>query len=288
MSESELTRAALRDFPLPAYPDGGKTRHGYLVIVAGSRYTPGSALLCARSAQRSGVGKVTIVTVESAASALSIANPESKVIPIGEGPDGGFGPGAIDAICEHVETCGAVVAGPGLEPNAVAPAINRALLAIDVPLVIDAGLLYSIGSLQAECAGRLVPPILLPHSAEMAAILDCSKTEAQENSLGCAREASKRFGAIVLAKGSVSHVVAPDGRCWTYRGGAPGLGVSGSGDTLAGITGALLARGADPLTALLWAVLLHGEAGELLSAKVGPVGFLAREIPDQIPSLLAR
>jgi NAD(P)H-hydrate repair Nnr-like enzyme with NAD(P)H-hydrate dehydratase domain len=64
--------------------------------------------------------------------------------------------------------------------------------------------------------------------------------------------------------------------------------VSGSGDTLAGIVGGLLARGAEPLTALLWAVLLHGEAGETLARKVGPIGFLAHEIPDEIPALLAR
>jgi ADP-dependent NAD(P)H-hydrate dehydratase len=86
----------------------------------------------------------------------------------------------------------------------------------------------------------------------------------------------------------ISHVVTPDGRTWTYKGGAAGLGVSGSGDTLAGIVGGLVARGADSLTALLWGVLLHGEAGEVLSRKVGPVGFLAREIPDEIPALLSR
>jgi NAD(P)H-hydrate repair Nnr-like enzyme with NAD(P)H-hydrate dehydratase domain len=89
-------------------------------------------------------------------------------------------------------------------------------------------------------------------------------------------------------KGVTSHVVTPGGRAWTYSGGAPGLGVSGSGDTLAGIVGGLLARGAEPLTALLWAVLLHGEAGETLAGKIGPIGFLAREIPDEIPALLAR
>ena len=71
------------------------------------------------------------------------------------------------------------------------------------------------------------------------------------------------------------------------QGGAPGLGISGRGDTLAGIVGGLLARGADPLTALLWGVLLHGEAGEACP-KVGPVGFLAREIPDEIPQLVVR
>jgi NAD(P)H-hydrate repair Nnr-like enzyme with NAD(P)H-hydrate dehydratase domain len=83
-----------------------------------------------------------------------------------------------------------------------------------------------------------------------------------------------------------SHVVTPDGEVWTYAGGAAGLGVSGSGDVLAGIVGGLLARGAEPLNALLWAVWLHGQAGARLARKVGPLGFLAREIADEIPALL--
>jgi NAD(P)H-hydrate repair Nnr-like enzyme with NAD(P)H-hydrate dehydratase domain len=90
----------------------------------------------------------------------------------------------------------------------------------------------------------------------------------------------------VLVKGVVSHVVTPDGKAWTYKGGSPGLGVSGSGDVLAGIVGGLLARGAEPLNALLWAVWLHGEAGTKLAKRVGPIGFLAREIAGEIPGLL--
>jgi NAD(P)H-hydrate repair Nnr-like enzyme with NAD(P)H-hydrate dehydratase domain len=66
----------------------------------------------------------------------------------------------------------------------------------------------------------------------------------------------------------------------------PGLGVSGSGDVLAGIVGGLLARGAEPLNALLWAVWLHGQAGATLMRKSGPIGFLAREIAGEIPPLL--
>lgn len=93
---------------------------------------------------------------------------------------------------------------------------------------------------------------------------------------------------MVLVKGVISHVVHPDGRAWTYNGGAPGLGVSGSGDVLAGIVGGLLARGAAPLTALLWGVWLHGEAGAALGRSIGPIGFLAREIADQVPVLLPR
>ena len=284
----DLTRAELRSFPIPPYGDSGKTGHGYLVVIAGSRYTPGSASLTTAAAQRSGVGQVTVITVESNASALSIRIPEAKIVPIEEGADGGFAPAVIGSIDEHVKTCGAVAAGPGMAEDQVSADVARTLLGIPMPLILDAALLYSLRRFDGECRAREKPPILLPHKVEMAALLGCSEDEAERDGLGCARRASERFNALVLAKGAVSHVAAPDGRSWTFRGGAPGLGIAGSGDTLAGIIGALLARGADPLTALLWGVLLHGEAGEVLSAKVGPVGFLAREIPDEIPALLAR
>jgi NAD(P)H-hydrate repair Nnr-like enzyme with NAD(P)H-hydrate dehydratase domain len=82
--------------------------------------------------------------------------------------------------------------------------------------------------------------------------------------------------------------VTPEGQAWTYEGGSAGLGVSGSGDVLAGIVGGLLARGAEPLNALLWGVRLHGEAGARLAEKVGPLGFLAREIAGEVPALLPR
>ena len=80
----------------------------------------------------------------------------------------------------------------------------------------------------------------------------------------------------------------PTAEAWTYEGGAPGLGVSGSGDMLAGIVGGLLARGADPLTPCCGPCWLHGEAGAALREKVGPIGFLAREIPDEIPGATCR
>ena len=87
-------------------------------------------------------------------------------------------------------------------------------------------------------------------------------------------------------KGIDSHIVTPSGQVWVYSGGSPGLGVSGSGDVLAGIVGGLLARGAAPLNALLWREWLNGKAGESLAKRVGPVGFLAREIAAEVPSLL--
>jgi ADP-dependent NAD(P)H-hydrate dehydratase len=82
-------------------------------------------------------------------------------------------------------------------------------------------------------------------------------------------------------------VVSPDGRAWHHVGGVPGLGVSGSGDVLAGIVGGLLARGFSPIDAAILGVYLHGRAGERLSREIGPLGFLARELLDVIPAVLA-
>ena len=65
-----------------------------------------------------------------------------------------------------------------------------------------------------------------------------------------------------------------------------GLGTSGSGDVLAGVIGGLLARGASPTTAAIWGVFLHGRAGGRLSASVGTLGFLARELLAEIPQAL--
>lgn len=288
MSEAELNRAALRDFPLPAQSDGGKDDHGRLLITAGSRQVPGSAILAAMAALRSGAGKVRIATAASVAPAMALQMVEAFLIPLAEAEDGSCARASVGTLAEESAKVDAIVAGPGMMESGVNAGIAKAMLHSGKAVAFDAAMLHALADVAAQCRSAGVEPVLLPHAREMASLLGVDEEEVQRDPLAAARAAAEHYGAIVLAKGAVSHVAAPDGRAWTFRGGAPGLGVAGSGDTLAGIVGALLARGADPVTALLWSVLLHGEAGEMLSAKVGPVGFLAREIPDEIPALLAR
>ena len=50
----------------------------------------------------------------------------------------------------------------------------------------------------------------------------------------------------------------------------------------------LAARGASIEQAAAWGVLLHARAGDVLASRVGRLGFLAREIPAEIPALLER
>lgn len=282
-----LDRVALKAHPLPRVDDNSdKDERGRILIVAGSRDVPGATVLSATAAMRAGAGKLQIVTVASAAQGLGLAMPEAMVIGLPEDRAGGFARGADSRIAELAGQVDAVVAGPGLARNGQCAKIANALLKMDVRLALDAALLRAIEPLDDIKRSSL--PLLLPHSGELASLLDCEPEEVERQPVLSGVRAAQLYQSIVLVKGVVSHVVTPDKSVWTYRGGAPGLGVSGSGDTLAGIAGGLLARGADSLTALLWAVWLHGEAGAALARRVGTVGFLAREIPGEVPALLAR
>ena len=282
-----LTRSALKQFPLPPIVDGDKETKGRILIIAGCRELAGAALLVARSAMRAGAGKLRMVTVDAVAIGTSLAMPEAMVLGLEEARDGGFTRKAIRRIGEEADSSDVVVAGPGMANSASCSQLAEVLLRSEASVVLDAALLHSLEPVSPG-KRRGPPPVLLPHAGELASLLECDEAEIDSDPVGCGLRAAELHQAIVLVKGVTSHVVTPDGRAWAYQGGAPGLGVSGSGDTLAGTVGGLMARGADPLTALLWGVLLHGEAGEALAAKVGPIGFLAREIPDEIPALLPR
>ena len=285
MTPAALNRATLKDFPLPPIADGDKDSKGRILVIAGSREVPGAALLCATAAMRAGAGKLKIATGESAAIPIGVAMPEAMVVGLAEHRDGHLAQSAVGQVRETAKGVDAIVAGPGLANGGACAAIAAELLRSPAQLVLDAALLHALRPLDPP---RPSLPILLPHAGELSSLLDCSEQQIARDPVGCGLSAAEAYGALVLVKGVTSHVVTPDGRAWKYDGGAPGLGVSGSGDVLAGIVGGLLARGADPISALLWAVLLHGEAGESLARKVRPIGFLARQIPGEIPALLPR
>ena len=90
-----------------------------------------------------------------------------------------------------------------------------------------------------------------------------------------------------MLKGRETFVASPGGKVFVNRAGSVGLATSGSGDVLAGVIAGLVARGAEPARAAAWGVYLHALAGERLARRVGPLGFLARELPAEIPPLMA-
>jgi hydroxyethylthiazole kinase-like uncharacterized protein yjeF len=290
MSEAPwLDRALLERFPLPHHPeDSSKEDRGRLLVIAGSRQLPGAALLAGIAALRAGAGKLQIATAASIAVQLGVMVPEARVIGHAETEEGCVDPDAIAPIVEWAKAAQAVMIGCGLQHGPPLEKLLDALLGCDagVPLVLDAAVLGCLapraGTLRRWSGGA----VLLPHSGEMARLLQCDEREVRRDPGGAAERAAQAYGAVALIKGPVSHIVAPDGRSFRFKGGGVGLATSGSGDVLAGIVGGFCARGADPLAAALWGVHVHGEAGRILAEKVGRVGFLAREILDLVPRIV--
>ena len=128
-------------------------------------------------------------------------------------------------------------------------------------------------------------------AGEMATLLRVDKDAVLADPAACARDAARALGAQLLLKGARSHLAAPDGRAWRHDGppeGLPGLACSGSGDVLAGLIAGLSARGASPEQAAAWGVALHAMAARRLARRLGPIGYLARELAAEVPALMRR
>jgi NAD(P)H-hydrate repair Nnr-like enzyme with NAD(P)H-hydrate dehydratase domain len=82
-------------------------------------------------------------------------------------------------------------------------------------------------------------------------------------------------------------VSSSEGEPCFCREGNVGLATSGSGDVLAGVITGLLARGATPFVATCWGVYLHASSGDYSAQTIGPLGFLAREILNEIPRIMS-
>ena len=284
-----LDRDLLGRFPLPEHPeDGDKEDRGRLLVVAGSRELAGAALLAGTGGLRAGAGKLQIATGASVAALLGVAVPEARVVGCPETDEGCIAAEAIAGLLELIEGAQATVVGCGLQHGPPLDTMLDSLLSsgLGTPLVLDAAVLGSLAPRAAALRAWPGGAILLPHAREMARLLECEAEEVEADPLAAARRAAETFGAVSLIKGRYSFIVAPDGRAFRFTGGGVGLATSGSGDALAGIVGGLAARGADPLTAALWGVHLHGEAGRALARRIGRIGFLARELLDEVPGLM--
>ncbi len=286
-----ITPALLRGWPLPRHDNGDdKEGRGRIYVVGGSAQIPGAVLLAALASLRAGAGQLKIATARSVAPSVAVAVPEAWVVPLAETAGGGLDPSSAGDITHDANNADAVLFGPGMmDAGATSALLHACLPQIEKPtLVLDAAPLACLGDAPDLLHGLKENVIVTPHAGEMASVLGRDKAEIKADPLGAAREAAGRLKAVVAMKGSETFIAAPDGRVYVNRYGSIGLATSGSGDTLAGIIAGLAARGADPVQATVWAVYLHARAGEVLARRVGPLGFLARELLAEIPALMAK
>ena len=281
-----VTPQVLREWPLPE-PTGGKEARGSILVIGGSAETLGAVQLAAEAALRAGAGKLQVATAESVAPFAATALPEALVRRLPETRGGAISADAADEVRDLAESASAVLIGPGMTDKEQAQELGARLLPhLSGPLVLDALGLACVtadDTCLAHVDGRAV---LTPNPKELALSLHRDPDDLG-NPAEAALELARRTQAVVGLGGATSWIAAPDGRLWRDESGGAGLGVSGSGDVRAGVVAGLLARGADPLQAAVWAAHLHGRAGERLAASVGRLGFLAREVAAEIPRVVA-
>ncbi|WP_082518947.1 NAD(P)H-hydrate dehydratase [Leifsonia sp. Leaf336] len=270
-----ITPGFLRAWPLPD-PGGSKYARGQVLVVGGSRRSPGAALLSGRAALRVGAGRLTLAVGASTAVATAVALPECGVVPLPESRGGSVRGSGLRASAADLAGADAVLAGPGLDHAGETAKMLRLLGRLTSPgatLVLDA---YALGALAGHprLAGR-GRRILTPNTEEAQRLLGRRLRDRDADTLAIAR----RYGAVVSCFGRIA---SPDGRLLTVGDGVPGLGTSGSGDALSGAIAGLAARGCEPLQAAAWGTYLHVAAGVSLSKSLAPLGFLASEIVDRL------
>ena len=231
-------------------PGLDKYRRGVLGVAAGSQVYPGAAVLCVGAALAAGAGMIRFVGGPHAAGQVRTSWPEVVV---------------TEATGSAVVTAGRVqawVVGPGLGTDEGAAETVRAVLAQDVPVLVDADALTICAQHPQWLRERSAPTVLTPHDREYARF----GREVGADRIGAARALAADLGVVVLLKGSATVVAAATGAALVNRTGSPALATAGAGDVLSGGVGALLALGLDPAHAAASGAWLHGLAGTLSAA----------------------
>jgi ADP-dependent NAD(P)H-hydrate dehydratase len=280
-----LTRDLLRMWPLPLNADDDKHDRGTVLVIAGSARTPGAALLAGLGALRAGAGRVQIASVAATAAQLGVAVPEALVQAVPATVAGAIDPAAAVAMLGgQVREAEIVLLGPGFDdPEATRVLLERLLpLVSPEALVVLDALAVKVGPAQGMSAlrGRL---ILTPNRQEALSLVGGDPSDLLDGELAAA--AAHRHGAMVTISG---HVASPDGRRWTAETAVSGLGTSGSGDVRSGLVAGAAARCIDAAQAACWGTYMHIAAGARLAERVGAVGYLARELLDEVPGVMER
>jgi hydroxyethylthiazole kinase-like uncharacterized protein yjeF len=262
----------------PPQPDTDKYGRGVLGVVTGSSAYPGAAVIGVDAAVHTGVGMVRYVGTTRATDFVLTRRPE---------------------IVSGVGRVQAWLLGSGTDASHLDPETSDGFDAASssdgsVPLVVDAGALPALDLRpESPLAGRTV---LTPHAGELAALLDVSRSDVQDDPADSALRAADRTGAVVLLKGRQTRIVTPGGDVrLVVESGNGWLATAGAGDALGGVLGALVAtraaRGAVAASDLAHlaaaAAVVHGTAA--LRASAGgpfPITALNEALPGVVAELV--
>lgn len=264
-----------------------KGSRGRLGLFAGSPGMLGAAGFASGGACAGGAGLVTLYADSDIYAGLSTTY-----------QSGGLSPAVIKKCPEYFGEIGhqdAVVVGPGWGQSSQKLRILRGILESDTPVVIDADALRLLPDM--DLAGRCPPGprILCPHPGEFEALAGVSPGLSLANPSPSLLHVASRYAAVVIFKTHVTWIASPDGRLAIWDGLEAGLATAGSGDVLAGLAGAFLARHAlsvssvgidEAFKAACAAVIVHGLAGR--QARQNSGWFTAADLVGEAALLTSR
>jgi len=261
-----------------------KGNFGHVFILAGSRGLTGAAALCSNAALRSGAGVVTLGMPVSLNSVMSKKLTEVMTFSLAETKEITLSLKAEKEILKKVKSSDIVVLGPGLSRHPeTQKLINRLILKIDKPMVIDADALNAI-SKNVNIFKKIEPKyVVTPHQGEMSRLINKTAEYIKNNRFLVAKKFSRDYNAVVVLKGAGTIVTEPDGKNYINTTGNPGMATAGSGDVLTGIIAGFLSQGLKMFDASILGVYVHGLAGDFAAKDKGEIGLIAGDILENIP-----
>lgn len=311
VATADCVQRLLPQRPLEAH----KGTFGTAFVIAGSINYTGAALLAGKAAYRIGAGLVQMGVPGPLYSALAGIFPEATwvLLPHDMGVIKSEGAALVQ---KNLDKATAMLMGPGwgqedttkefLEQIIVGKASSQKRKsgigfvmmdsdekeqpAVDLPpLVIDADglkLLQKISNWEKKLPELSV---LTPHPGEMAVLTGLSVKDIQNNRLEIAKEYAEKWNQVLVLKGAMTVVSAPNGKQSVVPVANPALARAGTGDVLAGIITGLIAQGITPYDASVAGVWIHAQAGVAAAEMIGhPASVLAGDVLEAIPKVLER
>ncbi|MFW8566211.1 NAD(P)H-hydrate dehydratase [Orrella sp. 11846] len=264
----------------PRDPSGHKGTHGSAAIYGGATGMTGAAILAARSALKSGSGRIYVCLAHDSNDAHNLqidwAQPELMIRRLHD----------ILGTKTPIQAWG-IGCGLGHCPEVLITLRTLLSEISDQPKVLDADALNALARQDIDAHWDAQTTILTPHPGEAAYLLGCTVNDIQTDRLRSAQTIASKYQAWTVLKGQQTVVATPDGDCFINPTGHVALGTAGTGDVLTGFMTSLLAQGHTVQTAVFAAVWIHGAAGQWLAKHHGgPIGITASEVVEAIRYLL--
>ncbi|NJE85451.1 NAD(P)H-hydrate dehydratase [Thermococcus sp. CX2] len=251
-----------------------KGQNGRLLIIGGSEDYFGAPYLAAKAASYL-VDLVYLVMPEYPAK--RIADPDIILRPV-EGKN--FTKEHLEEVLALAEKADAVIIGPGIGLREETKEFVREFVKrCEKPMVIDADGLKAVAEDLSVLKGKTF--VLTPHAGEFKVLFGVKPEGSFQEKAELVRAKAREIGGVILLKGAYD--VISDGKTWKYnRTGNRGMTTGGTGDVLAGLVGALLALGNEPLRAASVGAFLNGLAGDMVKKELGE-NFTALEVAKKVP-----